>query len=82
MYLKSVIPCEISSPDKALLQCTFLVLLAAKSWRIKENFPLARTDASVIIPLLAIDALEVLVLCEGIGGGNSVKRNSFSMRII
>lgn len=76
--------------DKNLLlknlpaHCEFLVLLAAKSWRMKANFPLVRTDKSVIdvlVPLLAAAPLESESGKDG-DDGESVKRNELSMRTI
>lgn len=60
----------------------FLVLFAAKNWRRKANFPFARTDNSVMVPLL-VPAFS-LVSDSGIddGGGVSVKRKAFSIRTI
>lgn len=54
------------------------------SWRRKANFPLAREDNSVMVPLL--DAAASLVSDSGMDGdgdgGMTVKRKALTMRII
>lgn len=62
--------------------CEFLVLLAAKSWRRKANFPLARAVDSAMVPLLVVAASLESGSCEDCGGGEMVKRKVLSMRMI
>ena len=64
----------------------FDLLVAAKSWRMNENFPFARAENSVIAPLL-VEASWLTTDsgrrgCWGGSGGATVKIYSFSMRII
>lgn len=69
------------SKKKLTAHCEFLVLLALNSCLRKANFPLVRTDNSLMVPLLAAASLESV---SGIGGegGDSLKRNELSMRMI
>lgn len=67
--------------------CEFLVFLAANSWRRNPNFPLARTENSVIAPLLVVAAAVSVVFDAGEDsedgeGSGSVNRYSLSMRMI
>lgn len=62
--------------------CKFFVLLAAKRWRIKANFPLVRADKSFIETLLAAASLTSSESGKDDCDGESVKRNELSMRTI
>lgn len=63
--------------------CEFLVLLEAKSWRIKASFPLFRAVDSAMVPLLVVAAASLESgSCEDCVGGKRVKRKVLSMRMI
>lgn len=67
--------------------CEFLVFLAVKICRIKENFRLERAENSVIVPSLLPAVTSVSSTASQSsggqeGGGGRVKRNVLSMRII
>jgi len=60
-----------------------LVLFEENNWRRKPNLPLFRAENSVMVPLLVV-ATSGSVLGGGKGGdgGERVKRNALSMRMI
>lgn len=60
--------------------CEFLVFLAAKIWRRKENFRLERAESSV--PGAASSPLSDSSRDGEGGGGGRVKTNALSMRMI
>lgn len=69
--------------------CEFLVFFAANSWRIKANFPLARAENSVIVPLLVTVVASLdsasgrgVAVAVAVAGAGSVNKNSFSILII
>lgn len=78
MFCSSNFP-EVSSSSNYELRA----FLVAKSWRRNANFPLARLENSMMVPFLVSSASEELVSGgDGDVDGLSVKRNSWSIRMI